>query len=428
MKILVIGSGGREHAITLALSKSENCEKIFCAPGNPGIADIAEIISLNISNHDEVAQFCFQNKIDFAVIGPEQPLSEGIADSLTEKGIFVFGPKKAAAMLESSKDFAKRFMIKYNIPTAHYSTFTKNDLEMARNYVKSHPLPTVIKADGLAAGKGVLICLSREEALKSLDEIFGGAFGEAGDKIVIEEFMHGEEASVFAVCDGKDFVCLAPSQDHKRIGDGDTGKNTGGMGAYSPASIVDDLLMKKVEELVIKPALDGMIKEGCPYVGCLYVGLMIENGNPRVVEFNVRFGDPETQAVLAVFEGDFAKLLYSAAAGKIDKTVFIAKTSLNACCLILASAGYPDKYESGFAIEGNLSERKDSVVIHAGTKLKAGKLVSAGGRVLSVVGIGADLKSAVDAAYNRAEDIRFDNKYCRTDIGKKGLDRLAETK
>lgn len=420
MNILLVGSGGREHALAVALKKSNNIN-LFAAPGNPGIAEQAEIVSLNIKNHNEVVEFCKVNSIDLVVVGPEQPLADGLSDDLRSNSINVFGPSKQAAMLESSKDYAKSFMVKYGIPTAAYQTFDKGSIDEAVAYIENHSLPIVLKADGLAAGKGVIISQSHSEAIDALKSVFAGEFGSAGEKIVVEEFMQGQEASIFAVCDGNDYITLAPSQDHKRIFDNDEGKNTGGMGAYCPAKLVDDDLMQQVRTEIIDKALAGMKSEGSLYIGCLYVGLMIDNGIARVVEFNCRFGDPETQPVLTIFEGDFAGLLYSAAIGNIDKTKVVNIASKFATCVILASKGYPDAYETGFEISGLEKLPNGVQAYHSGTKLVDGKILSSGGRVLGITAIGSDLKESIDKAYLSISLINFDNMYFRKDIGKKGI-------
>ena len=427
INILVIGSGGREHAIVKALNKSKTQNKIFCSLGNPGIAKLAECVDLDIKNYNAIINFCKNTKIDLVVIGPEQPLADGLSDVLRNENINVFAPSKFAAQLETSKSFAKDFMKKYKIPTAKYSSFAQNEFEKAKKYIEEMSAPIVIKADGLAAGKGVVIAENKTDAINVTKDFLEGAFGEASKKIVIEEFMQGEEASIFAICDGNDFVTLSPAQDHKRIGDGDTGKNTGGMGAYSPVSAVDKIVLDKVCEQIIKPTLAGMKSEGNPFVGCLYVGLMLENGNPKVVEFNVRFGDPETQAVLSIFKGDFAQLLYSAATGNIDKTAYCEVFSQVACCLVLASSGYPEKFETGFEITGNAycEQDDDIIVYHSGTKIIADKLVTSGGRVLGITAISDNIKDVISKVYEFAEGINFENKYHRTDIGKKELKRQA---
>jgi phosphoribosylamine--glycine ligase len=350
-----------------------------------------------------------------------------LADYLGENGVVVFGPSQKAAMLESSKDFAKVMMSRTGIPTASYKTFDFRAAQQAHEYIDSHSFPVVLKADGLAAGKGVVICRSAEEAHSTLDSMFEGMFGESGRKIVIEDFLSGEEASILAICDGEDYVTLAPSQDHKRALDGDMGMNTGGMGAYAPAAICDEKVVRRVSEKIIRPMIKTMADSEMPFVGCLYAGLMIKDGEPSVVEFNVRFGDPEAQAVLSVFEGDLASLLYSAAKGNIDKSAVADPAAGHACCVVLASEGYPGKYEKGFEISGiDRAEESGATVYHAGTKDSDGKLITAGGRVLGVTGRGDSLKEAIAAAYHGAEHICFDNKFYRNDIGAKGVKREEE--
>ena len=432
MNILIIGSGGREHSIANSLKKSKSCNDLFCVPGNPGISTIAKCISLEINNHKSIINFCKENNISLVVIGPEQPLAEGLSDAIRSAGVSVFGPSQAAAQLESSKSFAKNFMKKYNIPTAEFATFDKSQLAQAKDYTqklfisKNNLAPVVIKADGLAAGKGVTIAETQAEAFSVIDKYLSGEFGEASKKIIIEEFLQGFEASIFAICDGNDFITLAPAQDHKRIGDGNTGKNTGGMGAYAPSPLMTNTILEKINNQIIKPTLKGMNAEKMPFVGCLYVGLMIDKDEPKVVEYNVRFGDPETQAVLSIFEGDFAKLLYSAANENIDKTSVKNIAASYACCVILASNGYPEQFETGFEIteateisNNLLIEKKyNSIIFHSGTKIINKKLVTSGGRVLGVTALGDTLQQAIENAYNRVSTINFQNKYYRTDIGK----------
>lgn len=422
MVVLIIGNGGREHAIAYSLNKSESCEKIYFAPDNPGMRDIAEFADIDTGNFERVKDYCQLHKIDLVVIGPEKPLAEGMTDYLVANGIKVFGPLQFAAKLESSKDFAKSVMAKYNIPTASYRTFSYNEFDAAHQYIDMHNIPIVLKVDGLAAGKGVFIADNHKEAHKYLDDIFDGKFGDAGKKVVIEEFMQGEEASVFAICDGKDYVTLAPSQDHKRAYDGDMGPNTGGMGSYAPAPVVNDEVLDIVKKLIIEPVLKAMNDENAPFIGCLYCGLMIENNFPKVVEFNVRFGDPEIQSVLSVFEGDFAGLLYSAASGKIDKS-FVKNTSHGAAaCVVLASDGYPGKYEKGFEIKGlNDVNDENTIIFHAGTKSDGSKIVTSGGRVLGVTSKSDNIRNAIEKAYTATEVIDFQNKFQRKDIGFRAL-------
>jgi phosphoribosylamine--glycine ligase len=356
------------------------------------------------------------------VIGPEQPLAEGLSDFLREEGIDVFGPSKAAAQLETSKGFSKDFMQRHGIPTAPYRRYNAMQHDDARAYAAAHELPVVIKYDGLAAGKGVVVATTHAEALDAIDFMYAGAFGTDG--VVIEGFLSGQEASVFAICDGQTFVTLAPAQDHKRVGDGDTGKNTGGMGAYAPAPIVTPVVLARVHEQIVQPVLDGMYNEGMPFVGCLFCGLMInELGEPSVVEFNVRFGDPETQAVMSVLSADTAALFASAARGSIDASAISSIAIGHACNVVLASAGYPDAFEKGLDISGIDDAESDPyvTVYHAGTKDADGSLVTNGGRVLGVTAIGDTLEQAVSRSYAAVSKISYDTKYYRTDIAKKAL-------
>lgn len=426
MNILLIGSGGREHALAWAMrTKSSFMRGLYAAPGNPGIFEVARHTDIDdINDHDQIIHFCQRVMIDLVVVGPEQPLALGLADNLRSAGIFTFGPSRAAARIESSKAFAKDIMRKYNIPTAAYKHFHHDQVQEALAYIDSFRKPPVIKADGLAAGKGVVVPHTHEEAKSAVLDMFGGAFGKAGAEVVIEEFMEGEEASVFAICDGTNFVTLAPAQDHKRVGDGDTGKNTGGMGAYAPADgLVTPEVLDKVKKRIIQPLLDGMRAEKTPFVGCLFCGLMIHHGEPRVVEFNARFGDPETQAVLSVFEGDFVRLLSSAARGEIDKSAVRSSTNGYACNVVLAAQGYPDAYAKGMMITGIEEARAmNARVFHAGTSLDEHKqLIANGGRVLGVCGKGDTLDKAISTAYQAIPYIEYDGKLFRKDIGKKGL-------
>lgn len=423
MNILLIGGGGREHALAHFLSDSPSVRIVFCAPGNPGMQMISEPAEIDIHDHKAVIAFCNECDIDLVVVGPEAPLANGITDDLQQAGIHVFGPTAKAAQLESSKGFAKDFMARHKIPTAKYKRFVQSEVAEAKTYVEGQKFPLVLKADGLAAGKGVVICKDQDEAISVLDEIFGGKFGDAGNAVVIEEFMKGEEASVFAICDGTDYVVLSPSQDHKAAFDGDKGPNTGGMGAYAPAPVVTDEVMAAVKSDIIEPVLRGMAEEEMPFVGCLYVGLMIKKGQPRVVEFNVRFGDPETQAVLTVLRADLARLFLSAARGEIDKRSMSTEPDGFACTVILASEGYPGSYEKGKVIEGVVEAEvdKDIRVYHAGTAERDGELVTNGGRVLAVTGHGWTLEKAQKRAYRAVEKIDFEGKTYRTDIGHKAL-------
>lgn len=426
MNVLLIGSGGREHAIALKITESEKLNSLFCLPGNPGTEKIARNINLDITNHSVVIDFCKKENIDLIIIGPEQPLVEGLSDSLIKQGFLVFGPSKNAARIESSKAFAKQIMKQANVATADYKEFTSSELDVAKEYVKNIQYPLVIKADGLAAGKGVIICKSKDEAIETLNQIFDEKiFGVSGNKIIIEEFMNGEEASVFAITDGDDFICLPAAQDHKRIGDADTGKNTGGMGAYAPAPIVNDILMKKIEDDVVGPVLQQMKKSGSRFVGCLYAGLMINNSVPKVVEFNCRFGDPETQVVLPILEGDFLELIYSAASNKLNKSA-VKYSGGASVCVVASSKGYPDNYKKGFEISGLNNVDEKIIVYHAGTKRVGDKILTNGGRVLGITSVTKkfDLPLAKKIVYRALDKIYFEDMYFRKDIADKAFKYL----
>jgi len=429
VNILVVGSGGREHAIVWKLRQSSNVKSIYCAPGNAGTSGLATNVEIAQSDIEGLVAFVERNAIDLTVIGPEQPLVLGLADRLLAAGRRVFGPTQAAARLEGSKVFSKDFMARNGIPTARYKTFGAAELTLAQEFVKSLKPPIVVKADGLAAGKGVLICPSREEALEGVREMtVAKSFGAAGERIVIEEYLAGEEASVFVITDGERYVTLAPAQDHKRVLDGDLGKNTGGMGAYAPAPLVTSDLLKHVEQSIILPTLEGMRREGTPYAGCLYVGLMIGDDGPKVLEYNCRFGDPEAQVVIPLIETDFAELLLSVSERRLAANVDY-QTSRSAVCVVIASKGYPDAYEKGKPIEGlNQFDGDDRLVVfHAGTQTKDGRTVTSGGRVLGVTAIGEDLNLAatIGSAYDAVGKITFEGAYFRTDIGKKALRHLG---
>ncbi len=422
MKLLLIGGGGREHTLAWKIKQSNPQAKIYSPSTNAGILSIAEYIEVNENNFEEVSRFCKENKIDFAIVGPEAPLAKGITDALQEQKIPVFGPTKNAARIESSKSFAKEFMVRHNIPTANFATFDYTEENKAIEYIQSLVPPIVVKADGLAAGKGVVVCQSNDEAKATVHSMFSGQFKEAGKKIVIEEYLEGDEASILALTDGEDYIILPSAQDHKRIFDEDKGKNTGGMGSYSPTPLISNSLIDEIERTILRPAILGMAKEGYPFKGCLYAGLMIHNNKPKVVEFNCRFGDPETQSVLPLIEGDFCSLLYSIAEGKITKSYYGGYKQKYACCVVIASKGYPDHYEKGFIIEGiEDAEKIGCLVFHSGTKLLGDKIVTDGGRVLGVVGMGDSLQDSINKAYEGVGLINFENKYYRTDIGKKGL-------
>lgn len=422
MRIFLVGNGGREHCLAWKLKNSANDVEIFSPSKNAGIQSIANFVSIDEKNYEEISKFCLERRIDLVVVGPEDPLANGIADFLRAKGIPVFGPSRLAARIESSKSFAKEFMRRNGIPTAQFSSFTIEQFNDAVDFINSLHPPIVVKADGLAAGKGVVVCQTREEAIKVVKQMFSGEFAEAGKKVVIEEFLEGEEASVLAITDGENYVLLPTSQDHKRIFDGDLGKNTGGMGAYSPTPLINRQALEHIENEIIRPAIVGMANEGYPFVGCLYAGLMVKDNRAKVVEFNCRFGDPETQAVLPLVKGDFASLLLSAANGKLNKDYYQGNESKFSCCVILASKGYPDEYQKGFEITGiELAESLGCVVFHSGTLKVDNKLVSNGGRVLGVVALGDTLQEAIQKSYDGVDKIHFENKYFRKDIGAKGL-------
>ncbi len=424
MKVLVIGSGGREHALVWKLKQSGKVTEIYCAPGNAGINEIAVGVDIKADDVEGLLKFVKDNNIELTVVGPEVPLEKGIVDLFTENGLLIFGPQKSAARLEHSKIFAKDFMKRNNIPTAAYETFSLNDKAKVFDHISEAVYPLVIKADGLAAGKGVIICSNVDEAIKTVNELFEDRiFGSAGENIVVEQYLEGIEASVFAICDGSNYIVLPASQDHKKIGEDETGKNTGGMGAYAPAdkAVTRDTL-KKIKQSVIEPVLKFMKSEGNEFKGCLYCGLMIDKkGDPYVIEFNTRFGDPETQVVLPLINSDIADMFTASASGTIDK--YKLELNKNYCCtVVLASNGYPDKYETGKEITGFNDTGNGAIVFHAGTKAQDGKIISTGGRVLNVTGISElGLKEAINTAYHNADKINFENKYYRKDIGLKGL-------
>lgn len=424
MKVVLIGSGGREHAIAYKLIDSDKLEMLFILPGNPGTAQLGENINLNVNDNSVVLDFCKQKNIDLVVVGPEKPLVNGLSDLLRINSIKVFGPSSSAARIESEKIYAKKLMRKYNIPTADYVEFSSEEYSVAIDYLKTVSYPKVIKANGLAAGKGVIICNSFEEAEQSLRSIFKEkVFGKSGDKIVIEEFLVGEEASVFAITDGKKFVTLPSAQDHKRIGDYDSGKNTGGMGSYSPTPIITDKVLHEVENKIISLTLDALSKEDNIFVGCLYCGLMLTEDGPKVVEYNCRFGDPETQSVLPLLDGDFLELLYSAASGNLsEKSVWYNGGS--SVCVVAASNGYPDSFQTGYRIIGfEKIDDPEVVIFHAGTKLEKNRLLTNGGRVLGVTSIISrnDISEARNKAYNAIGKIHFTDIYYRKDIALKAL-------
>ncbi|MCL5960259.1 MAG: phosphoribosylamine--glycine ligase [Chloroflexi bacterium] len=413
MRVLVVGSGGREHAIAWKLAQSKLLSKLYCAPGNAGIAQVAQNVPLAADDCDGLAAWAEQNDIDLTVVGPEAPLSAGIANQFHEKGLAVFGPTKAAARIESSKDWCKSLLLRYGIPTAASETFTSYDRAAA--YVSSRPSPIVIKADGLAGGKGVVVAQTRAEALQALEQfMLERTLGEAGNKVVVEEFLSGREVSLLAFTDGTDLLRMVPACDYKRVYDGDRGPNTGGMGAYSPPGFVSDDLLEDVEERILRQTIKAMAAEGCPYQGVLYAGLMITEEGPKVLEFNCRFGDPETQVILPRMEGDLLSIMNSVARGRLGEAQ-VAWSDRASCGVVLASGGYPGGYSKGHAIRG-LDRAEEVVVFHAGTQLVDGKIVTAGGRVLVVVALGRDLAEARAKAYAGVNSISFEGCHFRTDI------------
>ena len=425
MKILLIGGGGREHALAWKLAQSPKVESILAAPGNPGIAELpkCECISLSLDDLEKVADFAEDNGIDLTVVGPEATLVAGIADVFKRRGLPVFGPSKAAAQLEGSKAFSKELMAKYDIPTAFFKVC--EDIETAKAYVEEKGAPIVVKADGLAAGKGVVVAMTKEEALEAIDDMMADQkFGNAGARVVLEEFMEGEEASLLAFTDGKTVVPMIAAQDHKRIFDNDEGPNTGGMGTYAPAPVMTDVLRLKATERVLKPVVAAMAQEGTPYQGCLYAGLMINGDSVKVVEFNCRFGDPETQVILPLLDGDLAEIMLACATGTLDE-VEVAWSDKAAVCVVMASGGYPGSYENGKEINGLAEANADesTVVFHAGTKLVDGKIVTAGGRVLGVTSVDKNIRDARDRAYAAVEKINFDKVFYRKDIAWRALKR-----
>ncbi|MFZ5997622.1 MAG: phosphoribosylamine--glycine ligase [Nitrospirota bacterium] len=423
MKVLVIGGGGREHAIVWKLSQSRHVDKIYCAPGNAGIAELAECIDINLKDFEELVNFVRYEWIDLTIVGPEEPLSRGIVDAFEKEGRKIVGPTKAAAQLESSKVFSKEFMKRHRIPTAEYKVFTS--YLHAEDYVRMKGAPIVIKADGLAAGKGVVVAATADEAIEALQRIMKQKeFGDAGNRVIVEECLQGEEASFMAFTDGTTIVPMVSSQDHKRVFDNDQGPNTGGMGAYSPAPV----LTKELEELAMKtvmtPTINGLRAEGIKYKGILYAGLMIDNGKPSVLEFNCRLGDPETQPVLARLDTDLVDICFAITDEKLADTP-IAWKKESSVCVVIASGGYPGAYEKGKVITG-LDEAKrlsDVTVFHAGTAFSNGDIVTSGGRVLGVTAIGKDIKAAKERAYEAIAKIHFDGMHYRKDIADKALNR-----
>jgi len=420
MKILVIGRGGREHAIVWALKKGDPSRQIYCAPGNAGIAELAETADIGEMEFERLIQFAREKAVDLVVVGPDDPLAAGIVDAFEAAGIPVYGPHKNAAEIEGSKIFMKNLLKKYGIPTARYETFT--DYESAKAYLDTQPVPIVIKADGLAAGKGVTVCFTREEAEEALRKtMVDKVFGASGEKVVIEEYLEGQEMSILSFVDGATVRPMPAAQDHKQVFDGDKGPNTGGMGTYSPLPHIPRAIIDEAVEKIIKPAARAMVEEGRPFRGVLFAGLMVTKDGPKAIEFNARFGDPEAQVVLPRLQTDLLEIIQASLEGRLAD-VEISWSPEAAVCVVLASKGYPGSYPKGFPIYGldEVSER-DALVFHAGTARKDGQIVTSGGRVLGVVGRGADIREARDRAYAACERIRFEGKMNRTDIAAKAL-------
>ena len=420
MNILILGSGGREHSLAWAVLQNPKCDKLIVAPGNAGIAQIADCATIDINDGGTVVEFAARNNIDFVIIGPEAPLAAGVADRLREAGVLVFGPSKAAAALEASKAFTKEICDACNAPTATYGHFT--DAAAAKAYVQTQGVPIVVKADGLAAGKGVIIAETVAQAEAAIDDMFGGEFGAAGAEVVIEEFMEGEEASFFILCDGENVLPIGTAQDHKRVGDGDTGPNTGGMGAYSPAPVLTDEIAERAMAEIIRPCMAEMAKRGMPYQGVLYAGLMIQNGAPRLVEYNVRFGDPECQVIMMRLGAQALDLMHAAAEGRLDD-MRVNWGNDHALTVVLAAKGYPAAYEKGSVIGGldSMPEDSSNMVFHAGTTARDGQIVAVGGRVLNVTARGDTLAQAQERAYAMVDAVDWPEGFCRRDIGWRAL-------
>ncbi len=422
MKVLVIGSGGREHALCWAISKSPMLDKLYVAPGNGGTDSIATNTKLDVGNHDAVISFCQDKDISLVVIGPEVPLVDGLADSLWQADIKAFGPSAKAAQLEGSKGFTKDLCAKYNIPTADFGRF--NNADDAKAYIRQNKTPIVVKADGLAAGKGVIIAENEAEALKAVDFMFDGAFGDAGAEVVVEEFMEGEEASYFCLANGSSVLPLATAQDHKRVGDGDTGPNTGGMGAYSPAPVMTDKLCKQTLKTIVQRTADAMVTEGTPFQGVLYAGLIITDEGPKLIEYNCRFGDPECQVLMQRLDSDVLELILATVDDKLQSITPVWRDEVS-LTVVYAADGYPSTYEKGSVIKGiTEASRPDFVeVFHAGTIKENGEIKANGGRVLNVTALGKNVTEAAAHAYDAITQIHWDEGFYRTDIGWRAIER-----
>lgn len=420
MKVLLIGSGGREHALAWKLAQSPLLTTLYAIPGNPGIGEHATLVPISADDLDEILAFCRGHEIDFVVVGPEAPLVAGLADQLRAEGFAVFGPSAAAAQLEGSKGFTKDLCARYDIPTGAYQRF--NNAPEAKAYVRAQGAPIVIKADGLAAGKGVTVAMTVDEALAAIDDCFEGAFGEAGAEVVVEAFLDGEEASFFCLCDGQTLLPLATAQDHKRVGDGDTGSNTGGMGAYSPAPVMTPDLVERTMKEIIEPTMRGMAEMGTPFSGVFFAGLMITQKGPELIEYNVRFGDPECQVLMMRLESDLLALLHATATGTLDRVTAEWRDE-TALTVVLASKGYPGAYEKNTPIRSLPDATDKAKVFHAGTALKDHQLVATGGRVLNATALGASVAEAQAAAYRLVDTVEWDNGFCRRDIGWRAIGR-----
>ncbi|MEM7373061.1 MAG: phosphoribosylamine--glycine ligase [Bacteroidota bacterium] len=417
MKILILGSGGREHAMAWKLAQSSKCEQLFIAPGNAGTAQLGTNVPIGVGEFEAQYQLVKAQGIHLVIVGPEQPLVDGVVDFFEEKGIPILGPSKQAAQLEGSKDFSKQFMLRHGIPTAQYASFTAAQMKEAQAYVSSHPLPIVVKASGLAAGKGVLICQTHAEAEAALKDMLSGqSFGEAGETVVIEEYLDGIEISIFVLSDGSDYKILPSAKDYKRIGEGDTGLNTGGMGAVSPVPFADEAFLATVEESIVHPSLTGLQQEGIPFKGFLFIGLMVIDGQPFVLEYNVRMGDPETEVVLPRLDADFASLCMAAATGQL-RDVPMAIHPQTCVTVMMVSGGYPQAYAKGKVMKG-FEGVSESILFHAGTKAEGEQIFTNGGRVLAISSLGDSIEAAVQQSLQGADMIQFDGKNYRRDIGK----------